>query len=276
MSQIKKRKCSSLQELHAVLLDTLLVFDKICQRRGITYFLDGGTELGAVREQGFIPWDDDIDIKIFHKDCKKLKAALQMDLPDRYRLVEPEDELPHFFDFVPRVVDQEVIRTGDAEEEQDHFQDHAGIDIFFIDRIPDSTFLQKAHKFRLKVFYGMAMSRRENLEFEKYSLLESIEVRMLTCIGRLLPLRTILFLYDWESQRYQHQDTNSAMHSNAPLSYFNTVPWHACDSALRIPFEGVLLPIPIGYDPELTVYYQDWRVPRRDTSKYISHTDLEA
>lgn len=56
------------------LLDT---FVEVCQRNGLRYYLAGGSVLGAVRHQGFIPWDDDIDVYMPRNDYETLQR-----LPD--------------------------------------------------------------------------------------------------------------------------------------------------------------------------------------------------
>lgn len=54
---------------------------QICDRNGLQYFADGGTLLGAVRHQGFIPWDDDIDLGMKREDYMKLVQILPRELP---------------------------------------------------------------------------------------------------------------------------------------------------------------------------------------------------
>ena len=86
------------------LLDMLIVFDRICKKHDIEYFISGGTCLGAVRHGGFIPWDDDLDIDVMYKDYPKLNKALMEELPDTYFLQTPKSEKGYYHMF-SRIVD---------------------------------------------------------------------------------------------------------------------------------------------------------------------------
>ena len=66
-----------LRELHQQMLVLLQKFHEICMENGIKYSLYGGTLLGAVREKGFIPWDDDLDVVIVRKEYKKLRSVMK-------------------------------------------------------------------------------------------------------------------------------------------------------------------------------------------------------
>ena len=63
---------SNIRIIQMRLLEMLLYFDSVCNKLNISYYLDGGTCLGAVRHGGFIPWDDDLDIVIDRKDYSRL------------------------------------------------------------------------------------------------------------------------------------------------------------------------------------------------------------
>jgi phosphorylcholine metabolism protein LicD len=58
----------------------LEIFNEICDKHNIKYFACGGTLIGAVRHQGFIPWDGDIDLNILEDDYEKLKKIIQPEL----------------------------------------------------------------------------------------------------------------------------------------------------------------------------------------------------
>ena len=90
-------------EIKAEELAMLVEFDCLCRREGLSYSLAGGTLLGAVRHEGFIPWDDDIDISMPRPDFNKLiELARSGQLPKR-RSIEPFSgnwEHPVFLKFV--------------------------------------------------------------------------------------------------------------------------------------------------------------------------------
>lgn len=76
----------SLERIQATLLQMVAIIDRVCREQGISYFLEGGSALGAARHQGLIPWDDDIDIGMPYEDyCRFLQLAPRC-LPQGYSL----------------------------------------------------------------------------------------------------------------------------------------------------------------------------------------------
>ena len=74
--------------------DTLLlkIFDRVCRKHGLVYWLEAGTLLGAVRHGGFIPWDDDVDISMPRDDFDRAKTVLCEELRS-YGIQAKEDML---------------------------------------------------------------------------------------------------------------------------------------------------------------------------------------
>lgn len=64
--------------------DTLLlaIFDKLCQKHNLSYWIDYGTLLGAVRHKGFIPWDNDIDVSMPREHINKAKLLMKQEVED--------------------------------------------------------------------------------------------------------------------------------------------------------------------------------------------------
>ena len=67
-----------------VALEILQAFAEVCEKNGLKYFLVAGTLLGAVRHQGFIPWDDDIDVCMPWSDYCRFLDIGQKELGDKY------------------------------------------------------------------------------------------------------------------------------------------------------------------------------------------------
>ena len=65
----------SVRDVQNKILDVMKFIDKVCRDNGITYYIMGGTALGAIRHGGFIPWDDDLDIFMTSAEYKKFEEA---------------------------------------------------------------------------------------------------------------------------------------------------------------------------------------------------------
>ena len=59
------------------MLDMLIYFDNFCRKHNLKYWLSSGTLIGAVRHQGFIPWDDDVDVEMLREDYLKMLELLK-------------------------------------------------------------------------------------------------------------------------------------------------------------------------------------------------------
>lgn len=84
-----------LTKIHKVTLYILLAFDKVCRENDLTYFLDSGSALGAVRHGGFIPWDDDIDVGMPRKDYERFLQIGQEKLPKDF-FIQTRDTDPTY------------------------------------------------------------------------------------------------------------------------------------------------------------------------------------
>ena len=137
----------SLEEIKQVELEILHYIDKVCKENGITYYLDCGTLLGAVRHQGFIPWDDDIDILVPRKDYEKLFGILKDD--NCYKMIwyknSPNYPLPY-----AKVCDCSTI-TEEREDQKVKTNYGVFVDIFPLDNYPDSKIVREMYILRLKM-----------------------------------------------------------------------------------------------------------------------------
>ena len=137
----KKYTAEELDLLHTELYDILGETIRVCQKHDIPYFVIGGTAIGALYDQGILPWDDDIDIGMTRENYNKFLKVAPGELGPSYFLswIETDPHTPYYYAKVKK------NNTLFVEEMFKNIPMHPGIfvDIFPFDRIPDNKLLRQ-------------------------------------------------------------------------------------------------------------------------------------
>ena len=78
-----------IKQLQNALLKIYVDVFSACSKHGLKLFLQGGTLLGKIRHDGFIPWDDDMDLGLYRDDYDRLEYIYELELADKYTLQKP-------------------------------------------------------------------------------------------------------------------------------------------------------------------------------------------
>lgn len=162
----------TMREIQMTTLECLKEVKRICEKNDIPYFLSWGSALGAVRHEGFIPWDDDIDISMLYPDYLRFLEICQKDLDTkRFFLQTPDTDYNTFSGFAKI----RMNHTTSMIEEYSHIKMHWGIcmDIFSNSECAPVLFEKKTADFFEQALSNAAKEKssfREEQVAYRYSL----------------------------------------------------------------------------------------------------------
>lgn len=150
---------NDLRTLQRCILDIALEFRRICEKYELNYFLIGGTLLGAVRHEGFIPWDDDMDVGMLRADYEKFLEVCPRELGEDFFLQTHETDEGYAFGYAK-------IRLNGTTLAEDYAlgsKQHNGIflDIFPYDDMPVGKAGQKLHYLLYKCVKWAALGKND-------------------------------------------------------------------------------------------------------------------
>lgn len=239
-----------MNDLQKTEFELLRQFSAACEKLNIKYFLLCGSALGAVKYQGFIPWDDDIDVGMFRKDYERFLQAAPKLLPKDVFLQSYKTDNNYFNIFAKlRNSNTAYIEKTYSKIDINH---GVYIDIFPLDGYPLKKSEQNSLE-RKKLFYNQRLSSL----FDNPSLLKKI---------LKMPLRFITLNPQKTAEKYEKlissydADTSPIIcnHGNwqGKLEY---APAEQYGNGKVAEFEGLAVRVPEKFDEYLTQKYGDWR-----------------
>lgn len=261
-------------------LKVISEIDRICRKYDIKYFADWGSLIGTVRHEGFIPWDDDVDICMKREDYKKFLEVAEKELPDDYK-VFTYDRHPDFWLFLARVVAKPHISF--EKEHLDKFYQFpyiVGVDIFILDYISaDEEFEReriKKAKFVIEAIDAVCtqdvavdvadrfITAIEELCFvkipDKLKFYKLKNTKILNIEKCKYDLR--VFVYGLAEKIFAMVDESQAEFVGQMIPHYIyhdvKMPKFYYENIIRLPFENTTMPVSMVYDTMLKRKYGDY------------------
>jgi len=238
-------------------IEIIQQIDMICKKHDLRYFGIGGTTLGAVRHQGFIPWDDDIDIGMTRKDYEKFLEVAKEELPKEYHIQHylTEPKTPFYFT---------KIRKNNTKFVEYYIKDHdihhgIFVDIFPFDNVPKNKTVCNIHFRICRILYQIYLAKNlKTTSSSRFEHKESIKGYLRKVIHYALffiPKSWIYHTLNWAVQLFNGKEADEISHivRRRLRVYFKDL-----YPITYLKFDTIEMPVPNNYDAYLKAQFGDY------------------
>lgn len=249
------------EEWNRRLTDTLKAFIDICRRHNLRYYCCGGTAIGAVRHNGIIPWDDDIDVMMPRPDYDRLLQLAQEETFGKYEIITPYNNSSYPLYFA-KISD---TTTTIVEERERPCVIGLYVDIFPLDATDDDVATAKQTKKRYaKLLNRLNAVSTHNTFGEYMALLKNkkewgrFAIKTIAWFCRGTVRRKLIMQMDSISHRYDFNTArNVAVHTGS-YGLREVFPKEWLGKGSMHKFEDLEVVLPEQYDTYLRHFFNDY------------------
>ena len=279
--KVRKLEGEELTRLQDCLLDMLLDVLDVCRDHDITVMLAHGSALGAIRHQGFIPWDDDIDLMMPREDYSRFVDCFKGVFGEKYSLVAPNNGENYQTRF-PKIMKKNTVLQSVFDVGSD-LMTGIFIDIFIIENVPSNKLIRilKGIHSNILMLIGSRVYIYEHYnnvlkDFMSGSIESRLSLSSARIVGKVFSFAPSRKWSDWidKSVRYK-KETGLVGLPTGRKHYFGEIFQKQC---LLPPvngiFKGKQVPLPADIDQYLSNLYGDYMtIPPKE--KQESHYIVE-
>lgn len=273
MTEILNIDRDTLRRLQLKELESIVYFDTFCRKNDLRFYLLGGCVIGALRHDGFIPWDDDIDIIMPRDDYERMIRLWKEQEKDntRFLMLRTDGEVFTGNSFATMI---DTSATLVKENQKDIDVPHGIVtDIFPMDGCPDNK-LRRYIQYYHAMMYSLYIT--EVVPTNHGKIIKAVGSILLKLVPSRERRTKIWQKHERRMSRYPFEAHEKCTELCAGPHYMlNEYPRAAFDTAEYHTFEGLRLPLPVGYDEYLKMAFGEYMtLPPKE--KQVPHHDLVA
>ena len=246
-----------LRKAQLLMLKILKEVHKICEENNIKYFLSDGTLIGAIRHQGFIPWDDDLDIGMLREDYEKFCKIAPQILSENFILQNFQTDKGYGLQF-GKVILKNTVWIEKVAKNTNRQWSGIYIDIFPYDNITENKKMQKLIN-RLYIFIqGLILIKFKYINISNY---ESMAKKLKYVLKKIylctISKKLLIYIRDSICKRYLNK-SNTLVTKYGGNFYKNQNPYNIYKDLTLQTFEDTSFYIPKNYDKILKNLYGNY------------------